>query len=255
MCPSPAGPAPLFPAPRPGAASASPAPPRPARARRRVGGGGRWPLRRARAGAGLEPAASPFSPLSPARRPWRQQQARSGAATYSSSSSLSPPGHGEHRRAGTDSPPSEPSCPALRDPLLSATPLTAAGRAAAGSPLAPLTRPRWDGRRLPRAGRARPVAPCARGSLPSGSRSGLREGPLEAGGVRRRRRLEGGRLRGCPCGGSGLPPSARAGLSAGSGLGFSVGFHVCRIAWETSSARHNFERKREEKKKKKSHFL
>lgn len=140
-------------------------------------------MRRARAGAGLEPAASPFSPLSPARRPWRrQQQARSGAATYSSSSSLSPPGHGEHRRAGTDSPPSEPSCPALRDPLLSATPLTAAGRAAAGSPLAPLTRPGWDGRRLPRAGRARPVAPCARGSLPSGSRSGLREGPLEAGG-------------------------------------------------------------------------
>lgn len=190
----PCWPRPSFPRPPSGSGvrESGPAPASPSEA---AGGGGRWPLRRARAGAGLEPAASPFSPLSPARRPWRQQQARSGAATYSSSSSLSPPGHGEHRRAGTDSPPSEPSCPALRDPLLSATPLTAAGRAAAGSPLAPLTRPRWDGRRLPRAGRARPVAPCARGSLPSGSRSGLREGPLEAGGVRRRRRLEGGRLR------------------------------------------------------------
>lgn len=192
----PCWPRPSFPRPPSGSGvrESGPAPASPSEAA--GGGGGRWPLRRARAGAGLEPAASPFSPLSPARRPWRQQQqARSGAATYSSSSSLSPPGHGEHRRAGTDSPPSEPSCPALRDPLLSATPLTAAGRAAAGSPLAPLTRPRWDGRRLPRAGRARPVAPCARGSLPSGSRSGLREGPLEAGGVRRRRRLEGGRLR------------------------------------------------------------
>lgn len=254
MCPSPAGPAPLFPAPRPGAASASPAPPRPARARRRVGGG-RWPLRRARAGAGLEPAASPFSPLSPARRPWRQQQARSGAATYSSSSSLSPPGHGEHRRAGTDSPPSEPSCPALRDPLLSATPLTAAGRAAAGSPLAPLTRPRWDGRRLPRAGRARPVAPCARGSLPSGSRSGLREGPLEAGGVRRRRRLEGGRLRAARAEAPGcrlLPaPDCQPGAGWASPWDFTSAVSPGKLPQPdiTSSE------KGRKKKKKKSHFL
>lgn len=255
MCPSPAGPAPLFPAPRPGAASSSPAPPRPARARRRVGGGGRWPLRRARAGAGLEPAASPFSPLSPARRPWRQQQqARSGAATYSSSSSLSPPGHGEHRRAGTDSPPSEPSCPALRDPLLSATPLTAAGRAAAGSPLAPLTRPRWDGRRLPRAGRARPVAPCARGSLPSGSRSGLREGPLEAGGGAAAAAAGGRAAAGCPCGGSGLPPLPAPDCQPGAGWASPWDFTSAVSPGKlpqpdiTSSEKGR-------KKKKKSHFL
>lgn len=251
----PCWPRPSFPRPPSGSGvrESGPAPASPSEAA--GGGGGRWPLRRARAGAGLEPAASPFSPLSPARRPWRQQQqARSGAATYSSSSSLSPPGHGEHRRAGTDSPPSEPSCPALRDPLLSATPLTAAGRAAAGSPLAPLTRPGWDGRRLPRAGRARPGAPCARGSLPSGSRSGLREGPLEAGGGAAAAAAGGRAAAGCPCGGSGLPPLPAPDCQPGAGWASPWDFTSAVSPGKlpqpdiTSSEKGR-------KKKKKSHFL
>lgn len=64
------------------------------------------------------------------------------------------------------------------------------------------------------------------------------------------------------CGGCGaLPPpwhrgaaadaaAARRGwrwsrLSPGTGLGFSIVFHVCRIAWETSPARHNLEQKKQ----------
>lgn len=44
-------------------------------------------------------------------------------------------------------------------------------------------------------------------------------------------------------------------LSPGTRLGFRIVFHVCHIAWETSSARYNFEQKGKRKKPKPFHLI